>query len=256
MYKPSSKDKLTFEKLREINKEVIGWIDIYDTKIDYPIVQSKDNEKYLNTTVLGEFSSGGSIFLDYRNKWDFSDYQNIVYGHYMAERKMFGDIEKFLDENFFKSHKYGAIYKKDGASMGITFVALVKTDGMDENLLSPKVGSESKKRELVKYVKEKSTFLRTGDELKKFEEGENNVVILDTCDLTVTNGRHILVGYLTEKVEKNPYGEKENPHKKKIKLPEYKGNILKILLIIWIVLVFLLLIERLKINKKAKNMSS
>ena len=105
VYKPDSSNNLSFEELKLKNKDVFAWIDIYGTKIDYPIVQGQDNSEYLNKTVLGEFSTAGSIFLDHRNDKEFTDFQDILYGHYMAERKMFGDMELFKDKSFFDTHK-------------------------------------------------------------------------------------------------------------------------------------------------------
>ena len=51
----------------KLNKDVVGWITIFDTHISYPVVQGKDNQEYLNKDVFGKFSFSGSIFLDYRN---------------------------------------------------------------------------------------------------------------------------------------------------------------------------------------------
>ncbi|VKS05646.1 sortase [Streptococcus pneumoniae] len=53
-----------FSKLQELNPEVLGWINVYGTNIDYPLVQAKDNEKYLNKDSKGEFAATGAIFLD------------------------------------------------------------------------------------------------------------------------------------------------------------------------------------------------
>lgn len=88
VYKPRENGDVTYRKLRSINPDVIGWIDVYGTKIDYPILHGKDNYRYLSETVTGEYSTAGSIFLDSGNKPDFSDFNNIIYGHFMVERKM------------------------------------------------------------------------------------------------------------------------------------------------------------------------
>ena len=79
-YKPQSTDTESFEELQKINPEVIGWLTVYGTSIDYPLVQSDDNQKYVNVNAKGEYALSGSLFLDYRNKADFSDFCNIIYG--------------------------------------------------------------------------------------------------------------------------------------------------------------------------------
>ena len=89
-YRPvssSQKDELAsfsgFEKLQKLNSEVIGWINVYGTNIDYPLVQAKDNEKYLTRDSKGEFASTGAIFLDARNNPNFEDFNTIIYGHHV-----------------------------------------------------------------------------------------------------------------------------------------------------------------------------
>lgn len=237
MYKPNSEDDLTFDQIRAKNPDVLGWIDLYGTNIDYPIVQGKDNEEYLNKTVLGKFSTTGSIFLDASNKKDFSDFQNILYGHYMAERKMFGDMELFKDREFFNTHKYGVIHRVNKKSRGIEFFAFLKTVGTDDKILSISKNSQEKP-DLINHIYENADYSR------KLDFGENeNLVILDTCDLSVTNGRYILIGRLTDKVEENIFKEekKENKFAKLLK-KFYKINILLTLIIIWILLVLIYLI--------------
>ena len=101
MYKPELPDDTeTFEDLQKLNPDVIGWITIYDTNIDYPLLYSAEsNNMYLGHNAKGEPQSSGSIFIDYRNKPDFTDFNTIIHGHHMDQHKMFGDIEKFGDQN-------------------------------------------------------------------------------------------------------------------------------------------------------------
>jgi sortase B len=75
-------DAIDILRLRELNSDIVGWIRIPDTDIDYPILQGSDNDYYLSRNYLGEFAVAGSIFLDYRN--DFGDDFLIIYGHSMS----------------------------------------------------------------------------------------------------------------------------------------------------------------------------
>lgn len=61
-YKPEADDTLSFQELKEINDEVIAWLTVYGTKIDYPVTQADNDQKYVNTSVLGKYSLAGSIF--------------------------------------------------------------------------------------------------------------------------------------------------------------------------------------------------
>ncbi|MDU1217222.1 MAG: class B sortase, partial [Streptococcus sp.] len=116
-YRPvstSEKDELAsfsgFHKLQQVNPEVLGWINVYGTNIDYPLVQAKDNEKYLNKDSKGEFAATGAIFLEARNESKFEDFNTIIYGHHVENGVMFGDVAKFSDKEFFDQHRYGSIY--------------------------------------------------------------------------------------------------------------------------------------------------
>jgi len=72
--------------LQRLNPDIVGWIVVEGTTIDYPIVRGHDNETYLHWTVLGERNSSGAIFMDHRNHGDFFDPHTLIYGHNSATR--------------------------------------------------------------------------------------------------------------------------------------------------------------------------
>lgn len=92
-----------------ITDEMVAWITIDGTCIDYPIMQSKNNSYFLNTDPFGVYSLSGSIFLDSRCSSDFTDEYSVVYGHHMDYGKMFGALDDFLNEQYFKSHTKGTL---------------------------------------------------------------------------------------------------------------------------------------------------
>lgn len=104
---------VNFDELRKVNPDIIGWIKVEGTKIDYPIVQTDDNETYLKTDFEGQKSVYGAIYLDYESEPDFSGKHNIIYGHNMKDGCMFKDIVKYKDEAFFKEHQDLVIYTPD-----------------------------------------------------------------------------------------------------------------------------------------------
>ena len=101
----------------------IGWINVPETKIDYPVMYSGDNEFYLHRAVDGSYLRVGSIFLDYRCNADFTRKINVLYGHNMSDGSMFADVMKFIDSDYFDSHNYGwlttenTVYKIDFFSL-------------------------------------------------------------------------------------------------------------------------------------------
>ena len=87
------------------NKETIGWIQIKDTNINYPIVQHKDNEYYLNHDFYNKKTEVGWIYADYRNNFESLDNNTIIYGHNLINKIMFGEISDFLEEEWLNKEK-------------------------------------------------------------------------------------------------------------------------------------------------------
>lgn len=87
----------------------VAWIKIYDTNIDYPVMQSSNNQWYLSHDFHDRDSVTGSIFLDYRNRSDFSDKLSILYGHRTNGHLMFSDVSRFADSDYFAAHSGGRL---------------------------------------------------------------------------------------------------------------------------------------------------
>ena len=97
------------------NKRLIGWVKIDDTKIDYPVMQTTNNEYYLDHNLNQEYDKNGSIFMDKDCDVLKPSTNLILYGHHMKSGKMFGGLDKYSDEEYYKKHKYidfDTIYEK------------------------------------------------------------------------------------------------------------------------------------------------
>lgn len=101
---------IDFEALWEINEDVVAWIRIPDTRIDYPVLQGRDNEQYLHTDIEGNDSVAGAIYLDMDDAPDFSSLHNILYGHHMKNGTMFKDVVFYKEQDFFDEHQDIYIY--------------------------------------------------------------------------------------------------------------------------------------------------
>jgi sortase B len=109
---PTHGDIDPFEALRGINPDIIGWITVGGTRIDYPVVRGRDNDYYLVNDIYGERSRAGAIFMDYRSMADSP--VRVIYGHHMKDGSMFGDLFKFLQPHFMEKHPYIILYGADG----------------------------------------------------------------------------------------------------------------------------------------------
>lgn len=199
-YKPGEEDDgLSFEELCRINPEVVGWLTVYGTNIDYPLVQATDNNKYLSYDVMGKYSLAGSIFLDYRNQKDFSDFNTIIHGHHMDHHVMFGDLDLFRKKKFFDTHLYGNLYYEN-RDHGIRIFAFVETDAYSSGLFTPAVKGSRMRQIYLKEIQEKAKYFRD------FPENDSaKIVVLSTCAGNITNGRHLLIGEITDHTYPDPF---------------------------------------------------
>lgn len=109
--------KESIKKLQEINRDIVGWIRIDGTQIDYPIVQTIDNDYYLTHDIYGKYNKRGSVFLDCRNVigGDADLTQTyILYAHNMKDRTMFGHLRDFLNKDYLEDHAIAHLYTEAG----------------------------------------------------------------------------------------------------------------------------------------------
>lgn len=89
------------QKLKEKNGDTIGWINVNNTNINYPYVQSSDNNYYLNHSYDKTYNDAGWVFLDYRNNSALTDKNNIIYAHSRLDKTMFGSLSKTLKSDWY-----------------------------------------------------------------------------------------------------------------------------------------------------------
>lgn len=86
-----------------------AWLTVDDTSIDEPVMQGADNTEYLKKDCYGKYSVSGSLFLDSRNSADYTDPYSVIYGHHMRGGAMFGNLSKFLDQDYLETHTSGTL---------------------------------------------------------------------------------------------------------------------------------------------------
>lgn len=97
------KEEHLTEENKIINKDIVGWLKVNNTNIDYPFVKYKDNKYYLNHNLKKEKSSSGWIFLDYRNNINLKNKNSIIYGHARKDKTMFGTLRYVLRKEWYKN---------------------------------------------------------------------------------------------------------------------------------------------------------
>lgn len=93
-----------FVDLHAVNEQIVGWISVDGTKLNNPILQSKDNEFYLNRNFKDEYSRAGSVFMDYRNDVTDMSRNTVIYGHSMKNGTMFGSLKDYMEQDYANEH--------------------------------------------------------------------------------------------------------------------------------------------------------
>lgn len=170
---------IDFHALEEINPDIYAWIDIDDTNVHYPIVQSStDDSYYLEHTIEGAEGYPGSIYTERVNTKDFSDFNTLIYGHNMRDGSMFNHLHKFSDAEFFASHDKITIYTKDEIKEYTIYAALIYDDRHIMNCFD--FSRTDERERFIQTVKESRNLrnqFRDGIEIT----ADSNLITLSTC---------------------------------------------------------------------------
>ncbi|MBQ8951476.1 MAG: class B sortase [Eubacterium sp.] len=172
-----------------ITEDMVAWVTIDDTNIDYPVMQGSDNMEYLNRNPYGEYSLSGSIFLDSRNSSDFSDYYSILYGHHMEYGSMFGALDDFLDQDYLTRHSHGTLIvgRDGGKTYELGLFACVKVNVYETTALDTDATDD-----LLQMIQSEARSYNTS--IKDSE----HILALSTCTEPVSQNRLIVFCYIYE----------------------------------------------------------
>lgn len=185
-----------FSALLDINQDVRAWLTMDETRIDFPVVQGTNNLQYINMDVFGNFSISGSIFLDSRNQSDFSDKYSLLYGHHMEEGNMFGDLDLYKDQDFFRNHSTGILILPENAYR-LDIISCMVVGASDELIFEPQY-TRDYIEELLDYIEGDSLYLHeeTLELLRKSEEPR--ILALSTCSSEFTEARTVVLTWIRQ----------------------------------------------------------
>lgn len=182
-----------FDTLQKTNSDIVGWLYIPGTVVDYPVVKTGDNEKYLDTLFSGEKNKAGAIFMDYRNKPGFTDDNTILYGHNMKNKSMFHVLVEYSNQDFYNDHKNIYYYTLDGA-YELRIFSVFKANASD--MYTSVSFGKSKEADLKALAAR--TLVLTDEKI----DGEKNIATLSTCSYEFDDARFVVQAT----VNKMPYG--------------------------------------------------
>ena len=177
-----------FAKLKQENKDIIAWLYCEGTSVNYPVVQAEDNSYYLNHNVKKEYTSHGSIFMDYRNNTNDLEGNNnnvVLYGHRMKNKQMFGSLDKFSDKEYFNGKYPIAIILNDKEYYFEAFSSYVTSS--DDNYINT---SFDNKEEFDKFIQK--IYNKSHTKLDTDITSINNILTLSTCSYEFKDARLVV----------------------------------------------------------------
>ena len=181
----------SFDEILAINEDVVGWVTLDNTNIDYPVLQGEDNLEYFNKDIFGNFSLGGSIYLDSRNDPNFEDDYSLLYGHFMERGRMFGDLELYREERFFENNQTGSLMTPEEV-YDLEIYATLVVGATDEEIFNPTMWNENLE-DLIEFANENALYINEaaieGNEKPK-------VLAFTTCTTEFTDARTVVLAIM------------------------------------------------------------
>lgn len=168
-----------------INEDIVGWITVPGTVIDYPVVKTTNNEFYLKNNIYKSPSKAGAVFMDFRNSGLSQEYNTILYGHNMKDGSIFAGLSKYKDEEFFLDNsiiEFHSIYEE----MRWEIFAVYVTD-ISFNYLQTDFSSDIEYLDFVQMLKGKSMY-ETNIDITDVDE----ILTLSTCSYEFKNARLVI----------------------------------------------------------------
>ena len=182
-----------YEKVHQKNQKLIGWVKIDDTIIDYPVMQTINNEYYLDHNFNQEEDRNGCIFMDYQCDVVKGCDNIILYGHHMKSGKMFGTLNKYSSESYFEEHpviQFDTIYEKGKYQVMYVFRSKVYSEE-DVTFKYYQFINAASEMEFNSYLNEMAA-------LSLYDTGVtaaygDKLLTLSTCDYQEKKGRFVVV---------------------------------------------------------------
>ena len=183
--------EIDFKKLKEVNSDIAAWLYAPGTPINYPVVQCADDEYYLNHLFDGTKNKNGCLFIEKKNRTDFSDDNTIIYGHNMASGSMFAELLEYKDPSYAKEHPYLYLITEDASYRIEVFSAHVtepESDAYDIRL-----GTAENFRAWILKMANRSSFSVNIKMTTK-----ERIITLSTCSYEYKNARFVVHGRMVK----------------------------------------------------------
>lgn len=192
--KESSKKMLQVRSLKQENQDIIGFLEIENTNISYPVVQGKDNEFYMTHNYKKEKSKNGAIFLDKNYDWNIESNNLLIYGHNLNNGTMFQELLKYENEDYYKEHPI-ILFTTEDEEKKYEIISVFKSKVYNKQddvfkyyfFINPKTEYEYKN--YIENIKKISIY--NIENTAKYGE---ELISLSTCSYHIKDGRFVVVG--------------------------------------------------------------
>lgn len=189
--KEQQEDNVNLNKLYKINNDIVGWLKIENTNINYPVMQTKDRpDYYLRKNFYKEYSVFGTPYID--ENCDIENGNNlIIYGHHINGNKMFGELENYKNEEYYNKHKFIKFYTLNEKAE-YEIISVFKTTVYNDN------GFKYYQYYNLEDEREFETFINKCKELSLYDTQKiakygEKLLTLSTCEYSQNNGRLVVV---------------------------------------------------------------
>ena len=176
----------------ELNRDLVGWLTIPDTIIDYPVLQAEDSQYYLEHDFYGNSNMNGQILLDYNCDPYTPSYNLVISGHHMQNGTMFGDLPLYRDQRYWEKHRFVEFDTLMARKRYVVFAAFLSAD-YDEDEEGFRYNAD------IQYKQETRHWLDEIEENKLYDTGidvefGDEFITLTTCYRVLhRNGRFVVV---------------------------------------------------------------
>lgn len=187
-----------YKNLYNINKRLIGWLKIDDTKIDYPVMQTTNNEYYLDHNINQQSDKNGALFLDKDCDVLAPSTNLIIYGHHMKNGNMFGTLDQYSSEEYYKEHpviRFDTIYEK--GTYEIMYVFRSKIYNEEDVVFKYYQFIDAVSEQEFESNMQEMAAMSLYDTGVTASYGDR-LLTLSTCDYYVDDGRFVVVAKKTE----------------------------------------------------------
>ena len=168
--------KIDFNKLKDQNNETVAWIKVNNTNIEYPVVKESNNSFYLNHSFDKSNNSAGWIFADYRNRFDNTDKNIVIYGHNMKDNSMFGSLKNILNSDWYDNEENTNITLYTENEKCIYKVFSIYKIESEDYYIKTEFSDDNNFEQFVNTIKKRS--------IKEFNTDvskDDNILTLSTC---------------------------------------------------------------------------